>query len=384
MKSRFITIIMTLMTALILPLSVMAQDAEAPVAPSPDEILAASSETANAENTATAVDLNDDADADADDDADDADADDDADTQKDKEDDKGWGVSAGVGFDIGLGAFVSHEYARKVRSRFTFEVGGYYTIPVIDVDIYAKTGFSQWMSKAGGTNGQYEFRWADSAIGFSRNIWKYKSGVFGISFDADLGFLVPTSTASINMNLYTSIIPSLAMTIKLDKFAFAYQIVYGHSFHKYTSIALNPNEVDVLSRSTGNELLGTTAVAVGGILTEIELVNQFVFSYQFLDCFGMNVGLGIVDAWSYDNGTNTSGDEFTNPNAHIGRGHTQYSQGTVSLVYAPVKYVALSLAMVSTQPWKTADNKSIRFPWFDTISPSKNYTKFVLGATFTY
>ena len=46
-------------------------------------------------------------------------------------------------------------------------------------------------------------------------------------------------------------------------------------------------------------------------------VHHFVVGYQFLDCFGLNVGLGIVDAWSYDNGTNTSGDEFTNPNAHI-------------------------------------------------------------------
>jgi hypothetical protein len=174
------------------------------------------------------------------------------------------------------------------------------------------------------------------------------------------------------------------MTIQLDKFKFAYAIAYSHNFHKYTSIALNPNEVDVLSRSTGTELLGTTAVAVGGILTEIELVNQFVLGYQFLDCFGLNVGLGIVDAWSYDNGTNTSGDEFTNPNAHIGRGHTQMSQGIVALNYVPVKYVALSLSMVSTQPWKTADNKTYRFPWFDTVSPSNNYTKFMLSATFTY
>ncbi len=380
MKSRLMTIILTLMTALMLPLSAMAQDAHTPVVTSLDDEETSVSDEASAED---ATEIDETVNAEVAETAD-ADAADKKDDKAKEEDDKGWSVYAAVSFDIGLGAFVSHEYARKIRSRFAFEFGGSYTIPVIDVDVYAKTGFSQWMSKAGGTNGQYEFRWADSAIGFSRNIWEYKSGVFGISFDADLGFMVPTSTASINMKQYTSIIPSVAMTIQLDKFKFAYAIAYSHNFHKYTSIALNPNEVDVLSRSTGTELLGTTAVAVGGILTEIELVNQFVLGYQFLDCFGLNVGLGIVDAWSYDNGTNTSGDEFTNPNAHIGRGHTQMSQGIVALNYVPVKYVALSLSMVSTQPWKTADNKTYRFPWFDTVSPSNNYTKFMLSATFTY
>lgn len=300
------------------------------------------------------------------------------------EDDKGWSIGADLAISLGLGAFVKDEYARKIRSRLTFSVNGSYTIPVIDVDVHAETGFSQWLSKTGGSNSQYEFRWADSEIGFSRSIWTYKKDAFAVAFGADLSFTLPTSTASINMDFYTAISPSLSASVKIGKFSAAYVIKYAHNFHKYTSLTLDPDEVDVLSRSTGEELIGTHDVAVDGVLTEMELLNQFVFAYKFLDCLSLSIGFGFADAWTYDNGTITKDDEFVSPNAKVGRGHSQASMGTIALAYSPIDMLELSLSMVSQQPWKTADNTTIRFPWFDTVSPAKNYTKFMFGVSFSY
>lgn len=308
------------------------------------------------------------------------------DTAKDKKD-KSWSVGADLGFDLGLGAFTKHEYARKIRSRFTFSVNGSYTIPVIDVDVHAETGFSQWMSKAGGSNGKYEFRWSDSTIGFSRNIWAYKTDdkLFGVSFDADLSFKLPTSTASINTNLYTTVAPSLSASIRFSRLSLTYQITYGYNAHEYTGITLDPSDVDVLSRSTGNELMGSHDIAVGGVLTEHELTNAFVLGIDCIrDMLKLSIGLGFADGWTYDNGTITADDEFVGVHAKVGRGHSQISQGIISLAYTPIQYATIALSMVSTQPWKTADNKAMRFPWFDTESPSKNYTKFILTASFNY
>ena len=358
--------------------------APAPAAPAAESApAAAAAAAASSEPAAAAEDTAVAAAADAKDASDDDDDDDDEDADE-KDDDKSWTVGASASFDLGLGAFQKDKYAKRIRSRFAFKINGGYTIPVIDVDIHADTGFSQWMSKAGGSNGQYEFRWADSNIGLSRNIWSYKDGGFKVSFDADLSFALPTSTASINSKLYTTISPSLAASIKFHKLLFAYGIAYGHSFHKYTSITYDPSEVDVLSRSTGNELIGSHDIAIGGVLSEIELANEFALGYQFIPQLGLTIGFGFIDVWTYDNGTITKDDEFVNPNAKVGRGHSQLSQGSVMLTYNPHKWVTLQLAMVSTQPWKTADNKTLRFPWFDTVSPSKNYTKFIFGAAFQY
>ena len=303
------------------------------------------------------------------------------------DDDKSWGIGADIGFDLGLGAFTKDEHARKIRSRFLFSINAFYTIPVIDVSIHAETGFSQWMSKAGGSNGKYEFRWADTSLGLSRNIWAYKNSdkTFAVSFDADLSFTIPTSKASWNANLYTTIAPTLSASIKFHRLRLTYAITYGYNAHEYTSATVDPSEVDALSRSTGNEVIDSNNIAIGGVLVEHELSNAFVLGIDCIkDMLVLNIGLGFADAWSYDNGTITSDDEFVAQHAKVGRGHSQHSQGILSLAYTPIKYATISLSMVSTQPWKTADNKTIRFPWFDTVSPSKNYTKFILGATFQY
>ena len=378
MKTRSTLIPALLGTILCLPVGAMAQDgADTNVSTSDSDGAAAVADSNDAVDNKTADD------ADSNDAVDNKTADD---ADSEDEEDKGWGLSAGVTFDIGLGAFTKHEYARRIRSRFAMELSGYYTIPVIDVDISLTTGFSVWMSKAGDSNGKHAFRWADSSLNLSREIWSYatddKDFAFNLGFD--LGFTLPTSQASITSKLYTQLVPSLSASIKLGKFSFSYVLSYGHNFNKYTSITMNPDEVDVLSRNAGVELINASAIAQDGVLTEIELANAFTFGYQFLDNFGLTVGLGVVDAWTYDNGTITEEDQFTSEYAHVGRGHSQFSQGIVSLSYKPASWVGLSLSMVSTQPWKTADNKTLRFPWFDTVSPSKNYTKFILGASFTY
>lgn len=394
---KHLTTILALSMALFMPLAAVAQDAESITSADIFGASADSEPAVQAQNT-TAQEQKSEEVKDAEardaarnaakeekkDDAKEADEDEEKEDEEKKEKEKSWSVGASAAFDLGLGAFTKHEYARKIRSRFAFELSGSYTIPVIDVDVHAETGFSQWMSKAGGSNGKYEFRWADSTLGFSRHIWDYKKGVFGVSFDADLSFLLPTSTASINTKLYTSIMPTLSAKISFWKLSLLYTITYGHSFHKYTSTTLDPNEVDILSRSAGNELIGVHNIATAGVLNEIELVNQFILNIQFIKEFGMNIGFGFIDSWTYDNGTITSDDEFVSPYAKVGRGHSQLSAGSLSFVYKPIQYLALSLSMNSVQPWKTADNNTYRFPWFDTVSPSKNFTKFVFGVSFNY
>lgn len=302
---------------------------------------------------------------------------------KDKEE-KSWGLAADLTFDLGIGAFVENEYARRIRSKFGVLLSGYYTIPVIDTNIDLSTGFSLWMSKAGGTNGKNEFRWADSYIGFSRELYSYKGEDTKFMLNAALGFVLPTSKASWTTNLYTGIVPQLGIAFKLAQFGISYNVSYTHNFNKYTSASVNPNEVDALARAAGNELLSASNIAIDGVLTEMELVNSFTISYDILDNLTFALGLAFADYWTYDNKTITRDDDLVNPNAKVGRGHGQMSAGSISLAYSPWEYTTLTLFLKSEQPWKQLDNKEMRFPWFDFTSTAKNYTKFGLVASFHY
>ena len=65
---------------------------------------------------------------------------------------------------------------------------------------------------------------------------------------------------------------------------------------------------------------------------------------------------------------------FTNANADVGRGHFQLTSGAIRLSYVASQYFMATISLSSQQPWKTADNKSYRFPFFDFESTANNFT----------
>ena len=53
-----------------------------------------------------------------------------------------------------------------------------------------------------------------------------------------------------------------------------------------------------------------------------------------------------------------------------------------SITYIPVPWLWLSAGAGSQQPFLTADQKWVRFPFWDFVSPYNNFSAFHLDATF--
>lgn len=298
------------------------------------------------------------------------------------EDSKSWSVGANMGISMGIGTLVSDEYARRSRVRWNLGLNGSYTIPVVDVDVGLSTGFSQWLTEAGGSQTVQEFRWSDTNLGFSRSI--YTIPVVDIAISGGLDFTIPTSSFSRASGLYTSISPSLSFSGSYGPLSVSYSLAYAHNFYEYTSMTFDPADVDILSRGSGNETISRDTVAQDGVLGEFGLYNQFSVAYSFLDDFRLSIGFGFSDDWTFDNGTITEEDDFTSEYASVGRGHSQRSNGSLRLSYSPLRQLSFSASMTSSQPWKTDDNSSYRFPFIDLESPANNFTYFGLGANFNY
>ena len=297
------------------------------------------------------------------------------------ETDRAWQVNASTSMSVGIGAFVADENARRTRVRWGFNFGGNYQIPVIDVNASVGTGFSQWLSRGGGFNEPQEFRWSDTSISFFRPI--YTIPVLEVMMMGTLNFTIPTSRASLNSGLITTINPSLVLIRSFGPVTFIYALDYSHNFHTHTSVTYDPSEVDILSRSNGAESIAGDAVAAGGILNEIALYNVFGTNFRFSDfVFALRFGFG--DFWTYDNGTISESDQFTSDYADVGRGHSQITFGTVRLSYMPIRNFTTTLSLSSQQPWKTADNKSFRFPFFDFESTANNFTTVALSFSGLY
>lgn len=60
------------------------------------------------------------------------------------------------------------------------------------------------------------------------------------------------------------------------------------------------------------------------------------------------------------------------------------TSGSVSLEYVPFEQWSFSFGVSSQQPALTADGKSVRFPFFDFVSPANNYTTWFLSVSFAH
>ena len=296
--------------------------------------------------------------------------------------DKDWGVGATAGLSVGIGSFVSNEYARRNRVRYSLGLDGNYTIPVAEVAVSLYTGFSQWLTEGGGSQSKQEFRWQDTELSFSREIHKFEET--GIRFGGSLGMTIPTSTFSRTAGLYTTLSPGLSVSGAIGDASLSYSVTYSHNFNKYTSLTFDPDDVDVLSRTNGTEAIAADTIAVDGVLTEMMLSNSFRVNYRIIDELSLGIGFGFSDYWTYNNSTISAEDEYTADNARVGRGHGQSTNGSFSLTYSPIRYLSITARASSAQPWKTDDNKGYRFPFWDFESPSMNYTNIGLSVAGRY
>jgi len=121
------------------------------------------------------------------------------------------------------------------------------------------------------------------------------------------------------------------------------------------------------------------SVGSGGPMNDNWLfINQFHVGYSFLERFGVSMDLLIYNYLRF-----AVDDAFADPNLP-GTGRADWTWGIIEANYQPLSYLIVALGISSLQPALTADAKSVRFPFYDFVSPHNNYTKWYLTATVLY
>ena len=62
----------------------------------------------------------------------------------------------------------------------------------------------------------------------------------------------------------------------------------------------------------------------------------------------------------------------------------RYVRGIISFGWRAMDHLILALGTDSLQPARTADGQSLRFPFWDFVSPANNFSKFFLTASILY
>lgn len=132
----------------------------------------------------------------------------------------------------------------------------------------------------------------------------------------------------------------------------------------------------ILSRQSAVE--DGSAGSGGRLNDNWALSSSANIGWQFTSDLSAAVSFGIYNYFRF-----TVPEDFSDP-ALSRTGRTDLTSGSVEVSYRLLEHLALDFGVMSTQPALTADNRSLRFPFYDFISPSNNFTRWYLTANLTY
>lgn len=213
-----------------------------------------------------------------------------------------------------------------------------------------------------------------------QNVVKIPVADIGVSPFVRIG--APTSYESQFRNLYLSAAAGFDLTRLFGPVFLTYTFRFNKNFNKYT-VATVPKDADrpvIAARSGGAEDLGGS-LATGANNTSFSIYNSLMASVILSDEWTFTLQWAIANAWTYFAGPN---DLYKAPDAKSGRGQRDVMYGVVDLTYQPWANVGFSLGLSTQQPVKTADNKTIRFPFWDIHTPGENNSVIYLDVFATY
>ncbi len=274
------------------------------------------------------------------------------------------GLSISTGGSFGAASLVSDsKFTQTDYFASNVSVGASYS-PIDEITVGLGIGYSKYLTDDGSVFIR-EGRLSDTSLSVGWAGWTEENT--GLHFGVGGSATFPTSRASQFQRRYLGTGLSGSVSRGFGGLSLSYGLGYSKNFHEFTSVVVDPDELDILARNNGAENVTADLVAEGGVLGSFSVSNSFNMGFGFLERFNAGLGLTFIDSWTYDNGTITKRDEFTNENAVVGRGHSQVMVGSLSLGYRPhgVDWLSTGISATTAGPPLASDNKSFRFPWWD-------------------
>lgn len=280
---------------------------------------------------------------------------------------------------LGVGTFVANEYARTPYYAYLVSLRPrYYITDQLSAEL--RFDFSQELTVSSGTSTTYKRQVMPADLLLTvryQDVYKIPKVGIGISPFVRIG--APTSYESRYRNLYVSTAAGFDLTKLLGPVFLDYTLRATKNFNGTTTATVT-GPVAVVRRQ-GAEDLGNGEVATGDNNVEWSVFNSLMATFILSDQWSISLQLAIANSWTYDG---PGKDALASDYAKGGRGQRDKTYGVLDVTYQPFEHFGFSAGISSTQPAKTADNKSFRFPFFDFSSEGNNYTTFYLDVFATY
>jgi hypothetical protein len=172
-------------------------------------------------------------------------------------------------------------------------------------------------------------------------------------------------------------------------FYFSFRTAFRKNFHQYSTPVLSEEDIATdeanglkteLARQAGNERVDA-GIAVG-MQNNVSHTwsNQLLAAYSFSDVLTLSLMYALGHGWGYESYPN---DELTAVGAQGGSRRGDSSTADISLSYQAKDNFEIAAGVRTIASPRTADDKAIRFPFYEFDNAELNLSVFYLSATLT-
>jgi hypothetical protein len=295
-------------------------------------------------------------------------------------------VAGSTDIEMGSGTFVINESSRNEYIAWNLGlVPGYQFADRTRIQL--SFGVSQELTQNDGDSVPHQLLLSDLRLSLSRPLYRWDSTKTQIS--GDIGVVAPTSLRSRFEGLYTAALASLSLQQPVGDFFFSFRTAFRKNFHRYTTPILSEEDIQTdqanglkteLARQGGSERV-QAGIAVG-MQNNVSHTwsNQLLAAYSFSDEVTLSVMYALAHGWGYESYAN---DELTAAGAQSGSRRGDASTGDISLSYQAKDNLELATGVRTLTSPRTADDQSLRFPFYEFNNADLNLSVFYVSATLT-
>jgi hypothetical protein len=295
-------------------------------------------------------------------------------------------VAGSTDIEVGSGTFVINESSRNEYIAWTLGlVPGYQFADRTRIELSMSA--SQELTQNDGDSVPHQLLLSDLRLSVSRPLYRWESTKTQIT--GQLGVVAPTSLRSQFERLYTAVSGSLSLQQPVDDFYFSFRTAFRKNFHQYTTPILSEDDIETdqanglkteLARQGGSERV-QAGIAIG-MQNNVSHTwsNQLLAAYSFSDALTLSLMYALAHGWGYESYPN---DELTAAGAQAGSRRRDASTADISLAYQARDNFEIAGGVRTLTSPRTADDKAIRFPFYEFNNAELNLSVFYISATLT-
>jgi hypothetical protein len=293
-----------------------------------------------------------------------------------------WTFNLGMDNIVGSGTFVNAEYFGYAGTALSVSWTKPLRFAGRNFLFNGGTGMTVEYSRPDALNGR-RLGWSDIRVGLAMP-GAYRDALTGISINPAISATVPITLESWGTGTITNLTAGVRAIRRFGPIDLRLGATGGYTVNtspyvrQYASVG--PDNVATALCRVSDVSCGT-----GGLTNKFTLGTNLVALWFFNDDLLFYGTLGWNLRWR--NAATMEVDEFTpkavdvngNPVAQVGLRPTDVVSGSVGFNYNLTDVFSISFTLSNDGPPKTFDNKALRNPFLDLVSPANNFTNYTLS-----